>query len=353
MLFGLFSKKDHLHYQSKGAKHLAAERFADARVDFLEALKLCPADATHDESAIRQGLELAGNRLGELNLQEGEHSLNAGELAKAYDHFTLAAELAVDHGIKSKAQAGLARVQQPGGAAAAGASPAPPAAAQPAGGYKEHGGGSCTSCGTHGHSAPAQEITETDLSLEDQFFLMVQPLPGDLPARYAALGPQFTKAYLLIHDGNDAQAFPILQEMLLSGENDIVFYELALIMFRAGRLHESEALLNRALSLNPTNAVCYMALVQLMAGGQRFPEAIAAVERMLELGILVDQAQFMLGELHELSGDEPRAIEMWSRALEIPSVAKSAAERLVPILDRQGRKDEVKYLAKKYLKGCC
>ena len=61
----------------------------------------------------------------------------------------------------------------------------------------------------------------------------------------------------------------------------------------------------------------------------------------------------MLGELHELSGDEPRAVELWSQALEIPSVAKSAAERLVPILDRQGRKDEVKYLAKKYLKGCC
>ena len=348
MFFGLFSKKDHSHYKNQGAKHLAAERFADARVDFLEALKLCPKDASQDHAEIRQGLDQAGNRLGELNLQEGEHSLNAGELQKAYDHFTLAADLAVDPGIKSKAQAGLARVQGPEAAPAAGA-----AAAKPAGAYKEHGGGSCTSCGTHGHKAPAQEITQTDLSLEDQFFLMVQPLPGDLPARYAALGPQFTKAYLLIHDGNDAQAFPILQEMLVSGENDIVFYELALIMFRAGRIHESEALLNRALSLNPSNEVSYLALVQLMAGAGRFPEAITTVERMQELGILADQALFMLGELHELSGDEPRAVELWSQALEIPSVAKSAAERLVPILDRQGRKDEVKYLAKKYLKGCC
>ena len=359
MLFGLFSKKDHRHYHTQASKHLAAARFADARVDFLEALKLCPADAAQDQVEIRQGLDRAGNMLGEMNLQEGEHSLNSGELQKAYDHFTLAAELAVDQGIKALAQAGLKKVHQPAPAAGAGAPEAAAAAAtkpapvEASGGYKQHGGGSCSSCGTHGHAAPAQEVTETGFSEEIQFQLMVQTLPGDLPGRYAALGPKFMKAYLLIHDGNDKQAFPILQEMLLSGENDIVFYEVALIMFRAGQIHESETLLKRALSLNPTNAVCYLALVQLMAGAGRYPEAIATIERMIELDVLADQAQFMLGELYELSGDENRAMEIWTRTLEIPSVAKSAAERMVPILDRQGRKDDVKYLSKKYLKGCC
>lgn len=360
MLFGLFSKKDHRHYQNQAAKHLAADRFADARIDFLEALRLCPADAEKEKVEIQQGLDHAGNRLGEMNLQEGEHSLRAGELQKAYDHFVLAADLAVDISIKSRAEAGLASVQQP-------AAPAPEGQAhqhkhkhehkhkqaEPSGGYKQHGGGSCTSCGTHGHSAPAPDVTDTDLSEEDQFHLMVAPLPGDLPARYAALGPKFAKAYMLIHDGNDRDAFPILQEMLLSGENDIVFYEVALIMFRAGQIHESENLLKRAVSLNPTNAVCYLALVQLLAGAGRYPEAIATLERMVELDLLADQAQFMMGELYEMSGDENRAFEIWSKVLEMPAVAKSAAERLVPILQRQGRMDDVKYLTKKYLKGCC
>ena len=343
MFFGLFSKKDHRHYQTQGAKHLAAERFADARVDFLEALKLCPAEAIHEEQEIRRGLDQAGNRLGELNLQEGEHSLNAGEFAKANDHFILAAELAVDQAIKAKARAGLARVQQPGPA------PAPVSAAN----YKAHGGSSCTTCKDAGsHGQEEKEIPESNLSEEDRFFLMVQPL-GELADRYAGLGPEFAKAYLMIHDGNDAQAFPVLQKMLLSGENDIVFYEVALIMFRAGRIHESESLLNRALLVNPANSMCYLALVQLMAGEGRYAEAIATVERMGELGILADQAQFMLGELHEASGDEAGAMETWSKALELPGVAKSAAERLIPILNRQGRSDEVKYLSKRYLKGCC
>ncbi|GAW66453.1 hypothetical protein GPEL0_01r1829 [Geoanaerobacter pelophilus] len=360
MLFGLFKKKDHRYYQTQGAKYLASERFADARVDFLEALRLCPADAATDQEEIRKGLNLSGNRLGELNLQEGEHSLNQGELQKAFDHFTLAAELAADQGILAKAKAGLARVQQGNAVTSAptAAAAAPSAAAAPAkevaGPYKPHGGGSCTSCGTHAPKKPLEaEPVSFGLAEEDQFHLMVAPLPGDLPARYGAMGPKFAQAYLMIHDGNDAKALPVLQEMLLSGENDIVLYEVALIMFRAGRIHESEALLNRALSVNSQNGMVYMALVQLMAGGGRYAEAIALVERMQQENVMADQAQFMLGELYETTGDEAKAVEMWSKALEMPSVARSAAEKLVPILGSQGRTEEVKYLAKKYLKGCC
>ncbi|GFO65648.1 tetratricopeptide repeat protein [Geomonas paludis] len=351
MFFGLFGKKDFRHYQNQGAKHLAAERYADARVDFQEALKLCPAEASHEAAAIRQGLDQACNHLGELNLQEGEHALRAGEAQKAYDHFCLAADLAADPAIKSRAHAQAAKLEQPETQAVAAKPAAAPAGA---GNYKPHSGGSCTTCkghGDHHHEEPAP--MEMSMSEEDQFFLMVQPLPGDLPGRYAELGPKFAKAYLMIHDGNDRDAFPILQEMLLSGENDIVLYEVALIMFRAGQIHESETLLNRALALNPQNAAVYLALVHLFAGGGRYPQAIATVEKMLELDILPDQALFMLGELHETTGNVERAMELWTKSLDHPSVAKAAAERMIPILNRQGRSDDVKYLSKKYLKGCC
>lgn len=343
MFFGLFSKKDHRHYLSQAGKSLAAERYADARVDFLEALKLCPSDASQDEREIREGLGRAGNRLGELNLHEGERSANAGEQAKAFDHFTLARELAVDETIRSAARTGLEKLRAP-------ASAAPAAAAAP----KAHGGSSCSSCKDAGsHGSAEQEIPEANLSGDDRFFLMVAPLPGELSGRYAALGEKFAEAYLLIHDGNDAAAFPILREMLLSCENDIVNYEVALIMYRSGEVHECEALLNRSLRLNPANSMSYLALVQLMAEAGRYPEAIGTVRRMAELGILADQAEFMLGELLEASGDEAGAFEAWTKALEQPGVARSAAERLIPILGAQGRTEEAKYLAKRYLKGCC
>jgi tetratricopeptide (TPR) repeat protein len=341
MFFSKLFKKDHRHYLSQGLKHLGAERYADARVDLQEALNRCPADAGEDQREIRAGLNQAGNRLGELNLQEGEHAINAGDLAKAHDHFTLAFELAQDEAIRGRAGASLKKLQQP---------PAPSAERAPVA-QKAHGGASCNDSGSHG--VAEVEIPESNLSEEDRFFLMIQPLPGELSARYAALGEKFARAYLLIHDGNDNEAFPILEEMLLSCDNDIVIYELALIMYRAGRIHESEALLKRSISLNPANSMSYLALVHLTAEAQRFPEAIGMVKRMMELGILADQAQFMLGELYEVSGNEAGALEAWSQALELPGVARSAAERLIPLLDGQGRQEEAKYLAKRYLKGCC
>lgn len=343
MFFGKLFKKDHRHYLTRAGKHLAAERHADARVEFLEALRRCPEDAAQDVLEIRNGLALAGNRLGELNLHEGDFSVTAGDLSKAFDHFTLAGELAVDETIRAMAGERLKKLQQP--------APAPTAALS---GHKAHGGSSCATCkDTGSHGAAVEEIPASSLSDEDRFFLLVQPLPGDLAGRYAALGEKFARAYLLIHDGNDAAAFPMLQEMLVSGDNDIVIYELALIMYRARRAHECEGLLKRSLSLNPGNPTSYLALVHLLAEARRVPEAIATVRRMMELGILADQAQFMLGELLESSGDEAGACEAWSKALALPSVARSAAERLVPLLSGQGRTDEVKYLTKKYLKGCC
>jgi len=345
MFFGKLFKKDHRHYLAQAGKHLAGERYADARIDFLEALKRCPADAAADQLEITQGLNRAGDRLGELNLQEGEHSLLAGELGKAHDHFTLAGELAVDETIRDTARKGLERVSQQA------SSPGGTAVRQAA---KAHGGSSCASCkDTGSHHSTDGEIPEPNLSEEDHFSLLIQPLPGDLPRRYAALGPEFARAYLLIHDGKDNEAFPVLEKMLVSAENDIVIYELALIMFRNGQIHECEGLLNRALSINPGNPACYHALVHLLAGADRFPEAIDTVKHMIDQGILADQAQFMLGELYEATGDEAAAVDTWSRALELPSVARSAAERLVPILGGQGRTEEAKYLTKRYLKGCC
>ena len=376
-MFGkLFGKKDHHHYLTKGGKHLAAERYADARIDLQEALRLCPAEAA-EKGEIQAGLNRAGNALGQMNLTEGEHSLNAGELAKARDHFILAGELAVDQTIKTMAGEGLKKLAQHGAApaapayqaaSAASATAAPATAkaapataaeawAQAQAATKQsahHGGSSCGSCKDSGsHHAAPEEIPALDFSEEDQFHLLVAPLPGDLPGRYSAMGPEFARAYLLIHDGKDNESLPILQKMLVSAENDIVIYEVALIMFRKGKIHECEALLNRALSLNPINPACHLGKVHLLAEAGRAQEAIDAVQHMIEHGILADQAQFILGELYQATGNEAAALEVWSKSLEVPSMARAAAERIVPILGSQGRTEEAKYLIKRYLKGCC
>jgi len=344
MIFSKFFKKDHRHYLKLAAKQLAAERFADARADYEEALQRCPADAHQEREEIVAGIARAADALGELNLREAEHSLNAGDLAKAFDHYTLASELAVDHAIKARALAALDRLEDQDAAAAA----APSA--------KSSGhGGSCASCADAGsHRAPAEEGGYGDhLSDEERFELMVQPLPCGLASRYLALGPDFQRAYLLIHDGHDDQALFILQEMLLSGDNDIVIYEVALIMYRAQRLHECEEMFKCSLALNPENGASYLALVHLLAENERYAEASETLQRMLATGVLVDQAHLMLGDLYQITGEEALAVEAWSKSLEFPGVAKQAAQRLVPLLSGQGRQDEAKYLTKRYLQGCC
>jgi tetratricopeptide (TPR) repeat protein len=404
MLFGLFGKKDHRHYLTQGGKHLAAERYADARLDFLEALNLCPAAAADDEREIRDGLSAAADGLGQLNLHEGERSMNAGDLEKAVDHFTLAVELAFDDTIKAMAQERLKGLQQNGEAVVvdiprppAAATPAPAAAPVARGPYAayaaaasagaaqagkpaeahqhgskgdgcgcgggddhskshshshSHGGGCGGSCGGHGGGEPVDADSGSHLSEDERFLLLTGPLGPELAERYAALGEKFQRAYLMIQDDNDAGAFALLQEMLVSGENDVVIYELALIMYRSGRVHEAETLLKRSLTLNANNPLANISLVQLLAECGKVQEALGGANRMLELDVVADQALVMQGDLYQALGDQGNAMESWTKALNLPSVARSAAERLIPILDAQGRQNEAKFLAKTYMKGC-
>jgi len=348
----LFKKnRDHNYYLAQGDKYFAAERYADARVEYQEAQSCCPAEAAEDLKRIADGLGQAGNRLGELNLEEGNHAASAGDLQKAADHFSLVLELAADPALRSRATTAMRELKQAKDLPAAAAKAAPAAHSHSHGHGHKSSCGSCSDSGKH-HQAPV-EVNSDDVHEDDRFNLLVQPLPGDLPERYCAMGHEFVKAYLLIHEGNDAAAFPILKEMLLSSENDIVIYELALIMYRGGRAHECEELLKRGLNVNPDNATLYLALIHLMSDFGRYGEAIEIATQMLQRDLLPDQAQYLLGELYQASGDDAAALEAWSKALQSKSMAKPAAERLVPLLASQGREAEAKFLAKQYLKGCC
>src|SRR6185369_5734616 len=191
MIFNLFKKKDHLYYLNLARKALAAERYADARTDFQEALSRCPEQAG-ENGEIRDGLVQAGDGLGQLNLHEAERSLNAGDLAKAADHFALARDFSCQPQLKERAAQGLKKLERMSaepagkGAAAGGAAASAGKGAAAAG----HGGSSCGSCATD-HRVAEPDLPQENLSDEDRFALLVHPLP--LGARYAALGEKFRR----------------------------------------------------------------------------------------------------------------------------------------------------------------
>ncbi|WP_298436567.1 tetratricopeptide repeat protein [Geobacter sp.] len=332
-------RKGHESYREKGEKLLAAGRVAEARSLFQDALESLPSDCPGREAVetqLRERIALAGNRLAELNLEEARHALKSGEIVKAEEHLNLALDLAEDVTIREKAEKILA--------ATSGDEP------------HEHGihaGAGCSGC--HGTSCqPGESATFSSHGLidSDRFELLVRPLPGDLPERYLDLGKEFAEGYLAADAGDTATARAVYEDLLSRGENDILRYEVALLDHRAGDMERCERQLRRALELNDANPLCNLVLVQLLGENGRFAEAIPHLQGMVERNILPEQAEMYLGDIHHAQGDNPRAIEHYSRLLS-GQYKREAAERLAGVLVECGRNDEAEFVAKQYLKGCC
>lgn len=340
MFLGKLFRKDYRSYLEQGEKCLAEERYADARLAFQEALQRLPKagdDVAAQQSIVRERLTLAGNKLGLLNLTEAEHALNRGDVARASDHLALVRELAEDVTIREKAEKLLQSREDESPSADHG-----------------HGAHGCAGC------APSAEKTPTNLHANDsllpagdRFDILVQPLPGDLPRRYAELGEKFACAFLLHHDGNDEESLRIYEELLAREENDILLYETALIHYHRDNIPECERLLRRAIELTPSNPLCHLSLVQLFIDSERFDEALQTLTYMIAQKLLLEQSLLTAGDLLQHLGEDARAVEMFSQALVLPGAARAAAERLIPLLEQQGRSAEAQYLFKTYCKGCC
>lgn len=340
MLFKLF-KKDSGHFQERGDRLFAENRFAEARHEYEEALHRLnegTADAAEQKRYLQQQLRAAGNGLAQLNLVEAEHAMQLGDQQKAQEHVDLALVQADDETIRGNARQLLSRMVQK--------EPQTPSIPM-----KNH---SCSGCGsTHDQLSQDAEAPIDFLSLNDRFELLIHPLPGDLPDRYRQLGEEFAYAYTAVHDGRVAEGLEIFHKLSAQGENDILNYEVALITFQEGRFKECESLLRRALSLNPQNALCLLTLVQLVIETGRVPEAVPILEGMIADGHLPDQASLMLADVRMALGQTDAALDQCLQALGYPSAARAAAERAIPILESMGRGGDAQALAKRYLKGCC
>ncbi len=214
--------KDYNHYLEKGDRFLAAERFADARNAYGEALEKMEASGEGDHSrteAVRQKIALTGNMLGRLNLAEAEHALSSGDREKAAEHLRIILDLADDATLRESSERLLAVIR----------SEAPDSAQVAA----IHNCGSCEEAepdtGNDDQHGMNDEITG-----EDRLTLYFQTLPGDLPERYAGMGKEFARGCLSNLEGNGEQALRVFEELSAEMESDIVDYEKAVIYFHNG-----------------------------------------------------------------------------------------------------------------------
>lgn len=342
MFFSRFFVKDYGQLKAKGDKLFADGHFAEARHVYAEALDKLGSDndKAEERNLIHLQLAKAANGLAELNIVEAEALMHSGNAGKGAEHLRLALEQADDVSLREKAESLLQRFES--------ANHTPASTPQQ---HKNHG---CTTCSSA--SSPGTELHDQapdHLTTAEQFQLLINTLPGDLPQRYSKLGEKFASAYLLAHAEETGKALAIFQELLSAGENDIVLYEAALLYFRTGQHAACEELMQRALQINNANPLCYLGLAQLYIGSDRYGEAATLLDTMLARDILSDQALILLGDVHTFQGNFDSAIEIFTSALLNSALKKAAAERLVRILAAQGRDDEAAYLAKTYLKGCC
>ena len=193
---------------------------------------------------------------------------------------------------------------------------------------------------------------DDNITGEDRLALYFQTLPGDLPERYAGMGEEFARGCLLNLEGDGEGALRVFEELSADTENDILDYEKAILYYHNGDSGKCEQLLIKAIALNPVNPLCSIGLVHLYTETGREPEALQVLERMISSDLIPEQATLMQGDLYALLEDESNAVESYSRLLTSPRFAREAAERIVPLLERQGRTEEAAYLAKKYAKGC-
>jgi tetratricopeptide (TPR) repeat protein len=189
--------------------------------------------------------------------------------------------------------------------------------------------------------------------MEDRLALYFHTLPEDLPERYAGMGEVFAQGCLMKLEGDEEGALRLFEELSAAQCNDILDYEKAIIYYHQGDPESCEKLLNKALDSNPLNPLCYVALVHLYTDSGRAAEALPVLERMKGRGLMTEQAGLMQGDLYVLLGDETKAVESYSTLLSSPNVAREAAGRIVPLLEKLGRSEEAAYLAKKFAKGCC
>ena len=342
MFFSRFFKKDYSKVKGKAESLFASGHFAEARSRYLDAVAIINEsnENVSELDFLHRRIADAGNRLAEMNIDEAEAAYRSGNDLKAAENLQLALELADDVSLRQKAESLL----QSSGIINKKTEEVPPV-------QKSHG---CATCSTSGHKTEDIHSDIPDsLTPTERFQLLINTLPGDLPQRYSELGEKFASAYLFAYDDDFNEADRLYNEILESEKSDIVLYEKGILHFRAGDLTGCEMLFKYSLTINNSNPLAHLGLAQLYADTRRFDEASVILSAMIQADILPEQSLIMQGDIYTAQGFYDKAMQIFTPALEDPALKKTAAERLVHILNAQGRETEAAYLVKTYLKGCC
>lgn len=343
MIFSrFFRKKGYRDYESRGDGYLQQERFADARIEYEAALERLgeEADAGDPDALKRIGGKLAATGLGlaRLNLDEARTAFASGNRERGEEFLELAGRFSESPEIRRQ----IAEIMRTSPSHAA---PSPSTASP----HRSR----------QGEGAKIEPIDSSNDTIplpeeEVRFELYISTLPGNLPDRYRSKGKDFAKACILAHDGQRREAFAILQRLAGEEPCDLILYEMALIAAQEGDPSSTERFLRQSLELDADNPLSGLSLAQLLMVQRRHDEARGVLDSLRSKGGLGNQVLLLLGDNAQGAGNIQEAESFYLEALKDTSLARAAAERLVPIMESTGRLRERDFLLKKHCgKGCC
>jgi tetratricopeptide (TPR) repeat protein len=243
--------------------------------------------APEAEQEIAELTALARNRLAEINLQEAEAFLRAGDLAKVRDHLTLAAEFALDGALRQRITE--AENQARGG---------PPVTGPET--FADCGDTCISSCSSgakpgHADAGSSSHGFDFDVRLE----LVLTGYPPTLVERYLAAPEEFRQAVLLVHESSPEEALAAFAALPETVRNDLYHFELAMLLVGRQRYDEAVTELKAVLALNPDHPLAQESLVQVLCQAGELDEAQARSETLLQQG--QGEASFWEGRLAAIS----------------------------------------------------
>lgn len=327
----LFGSSDPL---SNMRRALDQKRWADALAigEGLDPEKLSPEARAESEGMA----SAAGDGLAELNLQEGEAFLRAGEKAAAAEHFSLAARYARSSDLIERIARAQEDVGQSPGEVSTPEVPEP-ALCAPAPCLSGCGGGG-------GAVAEVAPLPPSDLDVATRYGLILTSYPPVLEERYQAMGEAFQEAFLFAHEGEETEAFARFEGIPEGERNDLYFFERGSLSLRLGKGEAGVGDLERAIDLNPENLLAFETLVNFDLEEGRDAEAEARLRKGLEQGLAPGFIHGRLAAVYARRDELETALQHGLEALNAGVAEPETLTLIASLLEMSGRPEEAEQL---------
>ena len=296
----LFSSKNDLPALRKA---VSQQRYADALliVEELTSTELSEEERSELDTLATQ----AGDSLAQINLDEGLYLLNDQQLERAREHLLLAQQQAVSEALQQQAAQALQQLKNERPISLDAAPVASSASC-----------GSCSSCGPATSEEPPALADEDHPDFDAQLELILTSYPEELAIRYQQKCPDFQKAFLLGHQGEEIEAMKAFGKLPASEQDDLFDFEVGCLMARLGERGKACDALYSALKRNPGLLLATETMVSILVSLKKYQTAIEFIHEMIEKKQDAGFCHAQLASVYHVMDDAENALKHGLLALE-------------------------------------